>query len=251
MVQTVLITGATSGIGRACARKYGNAGYRLVLTGRRMDRLSALQKELSGPIDVQAIAMDVRNRDAVTTAIESLAPDFRDIDILINNAGLALGFSTADQADPEDWDIMVDTNIKGVLYLTSAVLPGMVRRNRGHIVNMGSVAGSFPYPCGNVYGASKAFVEHFSRNLRSDLLGKSIRVTNIEPGLAQTEFSMVRFKGDTETAEAAYRGVKPLAAEDMADMIFWVTSLPDHVNINRLEVMPVCEAWGPLAFHRE
>ncbi|MGD9973908.1 MAG: SDR family oxidoreductase [Desulfatirhabdiaceae bacterium] len=251
MNHTILITGATSGFGESCARKFGAAGWKLILTGRRTDRLHSLQAELSSGSDVHILQLDVRERDAVVSSIHSLPEPFQHIDVLVNNAGLALGMSPAHEADLDDWDIMVDTNIKGLMYCTHAVLPGMVRRKQGHIINLGSIAGTFAYPCGNVYGATKAFVEQFSRNLRSDLLGTPIRVTSIEPGLAQTEFSAVRFKGDIQKANSVYDGCQPLMPGDIADMIFWVASLPKHVNINRLEVMPVCQAWGPLAIHRQ
>jgi 3-hydroxy acid dehydrogenase/malonic semialdehyde reductase len=170
--------------------------------------------------------------------------------LLVNNAGLALGLEPAHKASLDDWDTMVDTNIKGVMYCTRAILPGMVARSRGHVVNIGSIAGSWPYPGGNVYGASKAFVQQFSRNLRADLLGTQVRVTNIEPGMAETEFSKVRFKGDDEKAHKVYLGAEPLLPEDIADIVVWVSSVPARVNINSVEVMSVCQSWGPLAVHR-
>jgi len=176
---------------------------------------------------------------------------FQEIDVLINNAGLALGLEPAHEADLNQWETMVNTNIKGLMYCTRQILPGMVERGRGHIINIGSVAGSTSYPGGNVYGATKAFVKQFSNNLRSDLLGTPIRITNIEPGLAETEFSVVRFAGDRDRAAEVYKGTQPLAAEDIAEIVYWVTNLPQHVNINCLEVMPVCQAWGPFAIHRQ
>ncbi len=171
--------------------------------------------------------------------------------MLVNNAGLALGLEPAQRCDMEDWQRMIDTNIKGLLYCTRALLPGMVSRNRGHIVNVGSVAGSYPYPGGNVYGATKAFVQQFSLNLRADLLGTRVRVTNVEPGLAESEFSLVRYKGDDDKAARTYEGTEPLRPDDIADIVYWAATRPGHVNLNRIEVMPVCQAFSPFAIHRE
>jgi 3-hydroxy acid dehydrogenase/malonic semialdehyde reductase len=180
-----------------------------------------------------------------------LPGEFADVDILVNNAGLALGLGGADVAVMDDWETMVDTNIKGLMYLTHAVLPAMVARGGGHVVNMGSVAATWPYPGGNVYGGTKAFVQQFSRNLRAELLGKGVRVSLVEPGMCETEFSMVRFNGDEGRAQDVYAGMQPLSATDIAEIIYWVTALPAHININQLEVMPVAQAWGPFAVHRE
>lgn len=246
---SVFITGASSGFGEACARWYGGRGFSLILAARRLDRLEKLAGELEVPCHL--VALDVRDRKAVFQAAEQLPAAFSDVEILVNNAGLALGMARASEADPEDWDIMVDTNIKGLLNLTRALLPGLVRRDSAHIVNLGSVAGSWPYPGGNTYGATKAFVEQFSRNLRCDLLGTGVRVTNIAPGLAETEFSLVRFKGDKERADATYEGVRPLTAGDIAEIVGWVTSMPPHVNVNHLEVMPVQQAWNFFAVDRK
>ncbi|MFO7461631.1 MAG: SDR family oxidoreductase [Desulfatiglandales bacterium] len=245
----VMITGATSGFGEACARRFASAGCNLVLFARRMDRLAKLKESL--PVPVHIVKLDVRDRRSVERTLESLPPEFLETDILINNAGLSLGLEPAYQAQLDDWETMVDTNIKGVMYFTRLVLPGMVERNRGHIINIGSVAAGYPYPGGNVYGATKAFVKQFSLNLKADLLGTPVRVTDIEPGLAETEFSLVRFKGDVEKAEGVYRGTKPISAEDLAEIIFWVSNLPDHININLLEVMPVCQAFGFFAIDRK
>ena len=250
MAQTILITGATSGFGRAAARLFGRSGWRLLLAGRRTDRLLELAADLGGVTSVLTIPLDVRDRAAVFDRIERLPADWRDIDVLVNSAGLALGLEPADRADLEDWETMVDTNVKGLLYVTRAILPGMRARNRGHVVNVGSVAGAWPYPGGNAYGATKAFVAQFSRNLRADLAGTAVRVTNIEPGLAETEFSLVRFHGDGERASAVYKNTTPLSAEDIAGIIHWVVTLPAHINVNSLEVMPTCQTWGPLAIHR-
>lgn len=249
MAKIVFITGATSGFGAASARRFAREGASLILLGRREDRLSALKNELKVP--VHTISCDVRDRDRLTGEIRSLPEDFKNIDILVNNAGLAQGLDMADEADIEDWETTVDTNIKGFLYVIHAVLPGMVERGSGHIVNLGSIAGSYPYPGGNVYGGSKAFVNMFSLELRADLLGKGVRVTSIEPGLCETEFSLVRFKGDEEKAKSIYQGVQALSAEDIAESIYWVTSLPPHYNINRIEMMPVSQSFSPLTIKRD
>ena len=246
MTKTILITGATSGFGAACARRFAAGGWRLILTGRRRERLESLQTELGDAV-AAALVFDVRERRAVAAALQGLP----EIDVLLNNAGLALGLESAWQADLDDWDTMVDTNIKGVMYCTRALLPGMVTRNRGHIINIGSTAGNWPYPGGHVYGATKAFVQQFSRNLRADLLGTGVRVTNLEPGMAESEFSQVRFKGDEQRAAKVYQGAEPLRPEDIAEIVFFVANLPSHVNVNALEVMPVDQAWGPLAVHRQ
>ena len=247
----ILITGATSGFGEACARRFAKEGWQLILAARREDRLKALQEKLGGETSVHVMSLDVRDQEAVMTGLTHLPGKFSEIDVLLNNAGLALGLEPAHKADISDWDAMVDTNIKGLTYCTRAVLPGMVARNRGHIVNIGSVAGDWPYPGGNVYGATKAFVKQFSLNLRADLFGTPIRITNIEPGLAETEFSVVRFKGDGEKAAKVYEGTQPITAEDIAEIIYWVATLPAHININRLEVMPTCKTWAPFAIDRD
>jgi NADP-dependent 3-hydroxy acid dehydrogenase YdfG len=246
MTKTILITGATSGFGAACARRFAAGGWRLILTGRRRERLESLQTELGDAV-AAALVFDVRERRAVAAALQGLP----EIDVLLNNAGLALGLESAWQADLDDWDTMVDTNIKGVMYCTRALLPGMVTRNRGHIINIGSTAGNWPYPGGHVYGATKAFVQQFSRNLRADLLGTRVRVTNLEPGMAESEFSQVRFKGDEQRAAKVYQGAEPLRPEDIAEIVFFVANLPSHVNVNALEVMSVDQSWGPLAVHRQ
>jgi len=248
---TILITGASSGFGAACARIFATEGNRLILTARRVDPLLKLQDELAASAEIQIIALDVREREAVRDAVESLPEGFRAVDVLINNAGLALGLEPAHQADLDDWDTMVDTNIKGLMYCTRFVLPGMVERNCGHIVNISSTAGAWPYPGGNVYGGTKAFVTQFSRNLRTDLLGTRVRVSCIQPGMAETEFSRVRFKGDEQQAAGVYQGTDPLTAEDIAETVRWVVSQPAHVNVNTLELMSIDQSWGPFAIHRE
>ncbi len=246
MAKTILITGATSGFGAACARRFAAEGWQLILTGRRTERLEKLQAELGSAVR-QSIPLDVRDRQQVFAKLGTL----EDIDLLLNNAGLALGLEPAWEVNIDDWETMVDTNIKGLMYCSRAILPKMVARNRGHIVNIGSTAGSWPYPGGNVYGSTKAFVQQFSRNLRADLLGKQVRVTNLAPGMAESEFSNVRFKGNDEKAAKVYQGAAPLRPDDIADIVYWVATQPPHVNINAIEVMPVDQSWGPLAVHRE
>jgi len=249
--QTIFITGASAGFGAACARIFAQPGNRLILTARRIDPLLALQAELAGTAEIHIIPLDVRDREAVQGAVNSLPEPFREIDVLINNAGLALGLEPAHQVNLDDWDTMVDTNIKGLMYCTRLILPGMVARNRGHVVNISSTASSWPYPGGNVYGGTKAFVTQFSRNLRCDLLGTKVRVTCIQPGMAETEFSKVRFKGDDAKAAQVYEGVEALTAADIAETVLWAVNRPAHVNINTLEVMPIDQAWAPFAIHRE
>ena len=246
---TVLITGATSGFGAAAARRFAKDGARLVLLGRRADRLEAMKKELGVP--ALPVALDVRDREAVERAIGSLPRDFAAIDVLVNNAGLALGIEPAHKIDLDDWEQMVDTNVKGLMYLTRFVLPGMVERKRGHVINIGSVAARYPYPGGNVYAGTKAFVAQFSIALRADLQGANVRVTDIEPGLCQTEFSLVRFKGDADKAAKPYENTKYLSADDVAECIHWAAALPEHVNVNVLEVMPVTQAFNGFNIHRE
>lgn len=249
MSKVLFVTGATAGFGAALARRFVSEGARVVATGRRADRLAELQKELGDRL--LPLAFDVGDRKAVERALASLPPAFADVDVLVNNAGGALGLEPAPQANLDDWDAMIDSNIKGLTYCTRLLLPGMVARNRGHIVNIGSVAAEFPYPGGNVYGACKAFVYQFSLNLRADLLGTAVRVTDIEPGLCGgTEFSHVRFHGDDARAAAVYADTQPLLPEDVVDAIHWVLSRPAHVNINVVSLMPVSQAPGPLQVKR-
>lgn len=247
---TVLVTGATAGFGAEIVKRFHEAGSKVIATGRRQERLDQLAKEL-GNERVHTVILDVRDRDAVQKAVDSLPAEFAEVDVLVNNAGLALGLEAAQEAVLDDWDTMIDTNVKGLTYCARALMPGMCQRDRGHIFNLGSVAGSYPYPGGNVYGATKAFVHQFSLNLRADLIGHNVRVTSVEPGLGQTEFSEVRFKGDTEKAKKPYQGLQPLRAQDIAETIFWAATMPRHVNINRLEVMPVMQAFSPFNFHKE
>jgi 3-hydroxy acid dehydrogenase/malonic semialdehyde reductase len=239
---TVFVTGASSGFGAAVARRFTADGTRVVVSARRTDRLADLAAELGSA--VHAIELDVTDPEAITRAVADLPDEFADIDVLVNNAGLALGLEPAQRADLEDWDRMIDTNCKGLVHVTRAVLPGMVERGRGHVVNLGSVAGTYPYPGGNAYGATKAFVHQFSLNLRSDLHGTGIRVTSIEPGMADTEFSTVRFSGDETKADAVYEGMRPLTADDVADTIHWAATRPAHVNINVIELMPTAQSFA-------
>ncbi len=246
----VLVTGASAGFGAATVRRFAQNGARVIAAARRVERLDTLRAEFGDA--VLPLELDVRKRAAVVDAVASLPRDFAEIDVLVNNAGLAVGLEPAQAAELDDWDAMVDTNVKGLMYMTRTVLPGMVARDRGHVVNVGSIAGEFPYPGGNVYGATKAFVHQFSLNLRADLLGTRVRVTDIEPGLAGgTEFSHVRFKGDAQKADAVYAGTTPLTPDDVADAIHWVTTRPAHVNVNALSMMPVSQAFGPLAIKRD
>lgn len=246
----VFITGATSGFGLAIARRFARDGARIVAAGRRRDRLDALVSELGGEV-VHPLELDVRDRAAVERAVSNLPAAFAEIDLLVNNAGLARGLAPAQEADLDGWEAMVDTNVKGLLYLTRAILPGLVARDRGHVVNMGSVAANWPYPGGNVYGATKAFVRQFSLNLRADLAGTRVRVTDIEPGLVGgTEFSTVRFDGDRDRASKLYASADALTPDDIAEAVHWVATLPERVNINTLEIMPVTQSFGALPISR-
>ncbi len=247
--ETVLVTGASAGFGEAIAKRLSAAGAAVILSARRQDRLEALAASLPGPAHV--LPLDVRDRAAVATAVEELPPSWQSITALINNAGLALGLAPVHEADIDDWEGMIDTNVKGLLYLTRAVLPGMVARRRGYVVNIGSVAGNWPYPGGHVYCGTKAFVRQLSLAMRADLLGTPVRVTNIEPGLAETEFSLVRFHGDAERARSPYRGTEPLTGEDLADTVLWCLTRPPHVNINSIELMPTRQAFSGFSVDRD
>lgn len=248
----IFITGATSGFGWAAAECFANAGWKLILTGRREERLAALQQHLSALVPVHTAALDVRDADAVQQVVAELPEAFRQVRCLLNNAGLALAPQAAPQVALEDWQTMIDTNVTGLVNVTHCLLPTLINSGAGSsIINIGSVAGSWPYPGSHVYGATKAFVRQFSLNLRCDLLGTGVRVTDIEPGMAETEFTLVRTKGDQAASDALYRTTTPLSAEDVAEQIFHVATLPAHININRLELMPTRQAWSPFAVDRD
>ncbi|MFF7707689.1 SDR family NAD(P)-dependent oxidoreductase [Pseudomonas sp. NPDC007930] len=252
MNKVVFITGATSGFGRATARRFAEAGWALVLSGRRLERLQALQEELQAKVPVHIAALDVRDASAVAAMVEALPEGFTPVRALVNNAGLALAPEPAQKVALQDWHTMIDTNITGLVNVTHAVLPLLLQTGAGaSIINLGSVAGEWPYPGGHVYGASKAFVKQFSFNLRCDLLATGVRVTDIAPGMAETEFTLVRTKGNQAASDALYASTTPLTAEDIAEQIHYVASLPDHINVNRLEVMPSRQAWSPFAVDRD
>lgn len=251
MTKIALVTGASAGFGKAIVKKLVADGYQVIASARRLEKLQSLQSEL-GSDKVYPLQMDVSEQELIDQALASLPEAWQQIDLLVNNAGLALGLDKAYEADFTDWMTMINTNIVGLTYLTRQVLPDMVKRNSGMIINLGSTAGTIPYPGANVYGASKAFVKQFSLNLRADLAGTKIRVTNIEPGLCEgTEFSNVRFKGDDERAEKLYEGAHAITPEDIANTVSWVASQPEHVNFNRIEMMPVSQTYGAQPVYRE
>jgi len=246
----VFITGATAGFGAAMARTFVRNGHQVIISGRRADRLQALAAELGEA--ALPLLLDVTDKVSISTALDSIPAAWQTIDVLINNAGLALNVAPAHEASLEDWDTMIATNISGLVAMTRALLPAMVARGGGTIINLGSVAGDTPYPGGNVYGATKAFVEQFTLNLRADLVGTGVRATNLAPGLCGgTEFSNVRLKGDDAAAAKVYEGTQPLTAEDIAQTAYWIATLPPHVNINRIEMMPTCQGYGPLNIKRK
>ena len=249
--RVAFVTGASSGIGEAVARRYAAAGVRVVATARRAERLNGLLDAFGEDLIFVSV-LDVRDGAAIEHLVTSLPAPFAEVDVLVNNAGLALGLEPAQDAVLDNWERMIETNCTGLVHVTREVLPGMVARGRGHVVNMGSVAGTYPYPGGNVYGATKAFVHQFSLGLRADLHGTGIRVTSIEPGLVGgTEFSEVRFGGDAERAAGLYRGTEALGPEDIAAAVEWVTSQPEHVNVNVIELMPVSQSFGALPVDRD
>lgn len=249
MNRTIIITGATSGFGEACARKFAGSGDHLILTGRRKDRLESIARELQTKVRVLPLVFDVRDRKAVFDAVAGIPDSWRKVDILINNAGLALGRDYFDEADIDDWETMMDTNVMGLLYMSRAALPLMIPAKKGHIINLGSVAGKDVYEKGNAYCGSKFAVDALSRSMRIDLLRHGIKVTAIHPGAAETEFSIVRFKGDETQARKIYQGFTPLRAEDVADVIHYCASLPAHVCINELVLTPTAQADG-IYFHK-
>ncbi|MGE3908115.1 MAG: SDR family NAD(P)-dependent oxidoreductase [Chloroflexota bacterium] len=248
-MKTILITGATSGFGAATARRFARDGWRIVATGRRAERLEALAAEL-GPESVATAAFDVQDLAAMEAALAALPESFKAVDVLVNNAGLALGTGPAQAANLSDWHTMIQTNVTSLVSLTRLMLPGLIER-KGIIVNLSSTAATYPYPGGNVYGATKSFVTQFSLGLRSDLHGTGVRVTSLEPGMAETEFSVIRMGGNREAADAIYKGVHPITPEDIAEMVFWIANVPPHLNINRLELMPVNQSWGAFQVARD
>lgn len=248
MTKTILVTGATSGFGKATAELFAKNGFNVIATGRRLERLQALQEEYS---NIYPLQLDVTDKEDVYNKLSNLPQHVQNIDILVNNAGLALGLEKVQDAKLDDWEQMIDTNIKGLLYVTKAVINGMIERNSGYIFNIGSIAGNWPYYGANVYGSTKSFVQQFSLNLRNDLVGTKVRVSNIEPGFAQTEFSQVRFKGDKKRADDLYASMVPLVGDDIANLIFTLSALPEHVNVNTLEVMPTCQTWAGFHFESE
>ncbi|NBI40902.1 SDR family NAD(P)-dependent oxidoreductase [[Haemophilus] felis] len=249
-MKTALVTGATAGFGLAICKTLLQAGYRVIGTGRRAERLTQLQQEFGDQFF--PLAFDISDMQQTEAALNSRPEHWQQIDLLVNNAGLALGIEPAHKTNLQDWHQMIDTNIKGLVTITRLLLPAMVERNQGHIINLGSIAGNYPYPGGNIYGGTKAFVKQFSLNLRADLAGTMIRVSNVEPGLCGgTEFSNVRFKGDDEKASNLYKNVKYVTAQDIANIVLWLNQQPEHVNINRLEVMPTAQTFSALAVHRD
>lgn len=249
-MKTALVTGATAGFGLAICKTLLNAGYRVIGTGRRKERLAALQAEF-GDLFLP-LTFDISDVAQTEQVLNNRPADWQAVDLLVNNAGLALGLEPAHQANLADWYQMIDTNIKGLVSVTALILPEMVARNTGHIINLGSIAGNYAYPGGNVYGGTKAFVKQFSLNLRADLAGTKVRVSNVEPGLCGgTEFSNIRFKGDDLKAAKVYENVQFVTPEDIANIVLWLNQQPEHVNINRIEVMPTAQTFSPLAVNRE
>lgn len=249
--KVALVTGASAGFGKAIVTKLIEDGYRIIVAARRLEKLTELQA-IFGQDKVYPVQMDITKTEMIDQVLKSLPEEWSQIDLLINNAGLAIGLDKAYEANFEDWMTMINTNIIGLTYLTRQILPQMVDRNSGMIINLGSTAGTIPYPGGNIYGATKAFVKQFSLNLRADLAGTKIRVTNIEPGLCEgTEFSSVRFNGDENRVDAVYQGANAIQPIDIANTVSWIVSQPEHVNINRIEIMPVSQSYGPQPVHRD
>lgn len=251
MKRIALITGASSGIGEACARKFAEGGYSLILTARRAEKLAELKAELEADgTKVKTLTFDVRDAEAAETAVDSLEPEWRKIDVLINNAGLALGLDKEYEGDPDDWNTMIDTNIKGLLTMTRLIVPGMVERNEGHVINIGSVAGDAAYAKGNVYCATKAAVKTITDGLRIDLAETAVRVTNLKPGLVETNFSNVRFHGDNQRADNVYKGITPLTGADIADVAFYAASAPKHVQIAEVLILATHQASGSVIYRK-
>jgi serine 3-dehydrogenase len=250
MPKTALITGATSGFGEATAKKFVENGWKVIVTGRRADRLATLVETLGGASVAHGASFDIRDEVAMNTALDALPEDFRGVDLLINNAGLALGTAPAPESRLDDWKTMIDTNITALVTMTKRMLPTLMER-RGAIINISSTAALYPYAGGNVYGASKAFVKHFSYNLRCDVVGSGVRVTSVEPGLCESEFTLVRTGGNQAAYDALYKGAEAIQPEDIAETLFWVATLPPHININDIELMPVSQTWAGFNIHRK
>ena len=249
MTKTAMITGATAGFGAAAVRRFADAGWRVIATGRRADRLKKLVEEF-GTDKVFTLAFDMRKPAAIEAALATLPESFRNIDLLINNAGLALGTAPAQKADLEQWNQMIETNVTGLVTITHKLVATLIAQ-KGAIINISSVAASYPYPGGNVYGGTKAFVAQFSLGLRSDLHGTGVRVTSVEPGMAETEFTLVRTSGNQTASDNLYKGANPMTAENVAETLFWIATLPPHMNINRIELMPVNQSFSPFQIHRD
>ena len=252
MNKIALITGATSGIGEGCARKFASQGANLILNGRNIQKLDALKADLENRFGVRILLLpfDVRDREAATTAIASLSGKWADIDILVNNAGLVIGVDKEFEGNLDEWDIVIDTNVKGLLAMTRLVVPGMVKRGRGHIINIGSIAGDAAYPGGSVYCATKAAVKALSDGLRIDLVDTPLRVTNIKPGMVETNFTVVRYRGDKERADEFYKGIRPLTGDDIAETVYFAASVPEHIQIAEVLVMPTHQATGTISYKK-
>jgi len=249
-MKTVLVTGASAGFGASIAEKFLSEGHKVIASARRADRLEQLAARFAGR--VHPLALDVTDPGSVARSLADLPQAYQDVDVLVNNAGLALGLAPAHEAQLDDWDRMIATNCSGLVHVTRAIIPGMVRRARGTVINLGSVAGEVPYPGGNVYGATKAFVHQFTNNLNADLIGTGVRATSLEPGLVGgTEFSNVRFAGDDKRAASVYAGTQPLTPEDIADTVYWLAMLPEHVTVTSMTMMPNCQSFGPLVIKRQ
>ncbi|WP_300704121.1 SDR family oxidoreductase [Bacteroides sp.] len=249
----VLITGASSGIGEGCARKFAMNGYRLILNGRNVEKLNSVKKELEENYhaDIYLLPFDVRDRAAAKTALDSLPSEWKSIDILINNAGLVIGMDKEHEGNLDEWDVVIDTDVKALLSMTRLVVPGMVERGRGHVINMGSIAGEYAYPGGSVYCAAKAAVKVLSDGLRIDLVDTPVRVTNIKPGLVETNFSVVRFRGDKDAADNVYNGIRPLDGDDIAEVVYFAAAVPEHIQIAEVLVMPTNQATGTITYKKK
>ncbi len=248
----VFITGASSGIGEGCSRKFAGNGYKVIINGRNIEKLTAVRNALETEYnaEVYMLPFDVRDRQAAVSAIESLPEDWKNIDILINNAGLVIGLDKEYEGNLDEWDIMIDTNIRALIAMTRIIVPGMVERGRGHVINIGSIAGDYAYPGGSVYCACKAAVKALSDGLRIDLVDTPVRVTNIKPGLVETNFSVIRFRGDKDKADNVYKGIKPLNGDDVAEVVYFAASVPEHIQVAEVLVMPTNQATGTIVYRK-